>query len=441
MAAVRRVMTNVQFNIVMPFGRCEKGTCCDCVTEVKDEAPGGAPPRVTARLLPTAMRRGGRPSVTSDVDPTPIRRYGGNVSTRSGDLAEELKQVIRLAGRDPEALEGALPVLSAFHRVSSAGEMDEPARVHLILRRLIPEYLDRLPAGRDCRAIRELMTWEDEDGESQSLTTRYHKAAAHLVNAATDFGRRQEPRLLAECARRFVALDHEDRIAVTIPAGSGLSPPAAVAAGADHAHPPPPLASAEVSAGIVQVHKNLDYHLLVDLMADAEEIVILNTWIPELNILDDALVEALARGTYVSILMLYPDSEIAQLRNQALQMTQARPREDRVRRGVRHCLEVLAAIARTAGDDGRRHLRVRLYHSLPSISVYGVDDRAFFSVFLHGQVSTKIPQIEVVGQDSLMGRLVFSELETLWETGQEFADLEQWETELEAMRRRFGLEP
>lgn len=366
------------------------------------------------------------------------------MTTRSGDLADELKQVIRLAGRDPEALEGALPALCGMHRVQSAGGPDEPARVHFILHRLIPEYLDRLPAGRDCRAIRELMTWEDEDGESQSLTTRYHKAAAHLVNAATDFGRRQEPRLLAECARRFIAFDHEDRLAGAAPpgadAGSAVAP-APVAAAADEAHAPAlPQADAGASAGIVRVHKNLDYHLLLDLMTDADEIVILNTWIPELNILDDALVEALARGTYVSILMLYPDSQIARLRSRALQgLTQARVREDRVRPGVRHCLEVLAAIARTAGDDGRRNLRVRLYHSLPSISVYGVDDRAFFSVFLHGQLAVKSPQIEVQGQESLMGRLVFRELETLWATGHEFEDLEQWETELDDMGRRFGI--
>jgi hypothetical protein len=102
---------------------------------------------------------------------------------------------------------------------------------------------------------------------------------------------------------------------------------------------------------------------------------------------------------------------------------------------------VLAAIARSADDAGRRHLRVRLYHSLPSISVYGVDDRAFFSVFLHGQLAVKSPQIEVMGQESLMGRLVFRELETLWQTGQEFDDLEQWETELQDMGRRFGIVP
>ncbi len=355
--------------------------------------------------------------------------------TRSRDLADELRHVIRLAGRDPEALEGELPALSALHRVQAAGSLDEAARVHFILRRLIPEYLERLPAGRDCRAIRELLTWEDADGELQSLTTRYHKAAAHLVNAASDFGRRQEPRLLLECARRFIALDHEDRLGATADA----TPDATAGAGdpaAPDSPPPPatPLVAADPAAGIVRVHKTLDYRLLIDHMAAGDEIVILNTWIPELNILADALVDALARGTYVSILMLHPESNIALLRSQALHgSSQARFREDRVRPGIRHCLEVLAAIARTVDDDGRRHLRVRLYDSLPSISVFSVDDRAFVSVFLHGQVSTHSVQIEVEGQQSLMGRVVFGELETLWEMAREFEDIEHWQDELEAL--------
>jgi hypothetical protein len=46
-----------------------------------------------------------------------------------------------------------------------------------------------------------------------------------------------------------------------------------------------------------------------------------------------------------------------------------------------------------------------------------------------------------MGQESLMGRLVFRELETLWQTGQEFDDLEQWVTELQDMGRRFGIVP
>ena len=328
------------------------------------------------------------------------------------------------------------PTLAALHRVQVASHVDEAARVHFILRRLIPEYLERLPAGRDCRAIRELLTWEDADGELQSLTTRYHKAAAHLVNAASDFGRRQEPRLLLECARRFIALDHEDRLGQ--PANTAApTAPAAAPAELDPSAPPepaPPLVAADPAAGIVRVHKNLDHQLLAERMGEAEEIVILNTWIPELNILADALVDALARGTYVSILMLHPASTIATLRSQALKgSTQARFREDRVGPGIRHCLEVLAAIARTVDDDGRRHLRVRLYDSLPSMAVYGVDDRAFVSLFLHGQVAVHSVQIEVEGQDSLMGRLVFGELETVWEMAREIVDIERWQDELDEL--------
>lgn len=149
------------------------------------------------------------------------------MSSRTQELADELREVIRLAARDPEALEGRLPALSALQRVRAAGGLDEPARVHFILRRLLPDVVARLPAGRDGRAIAELMAWEDADGEAQSLTTRYHKASAHLVNAATDFGRRQEPRLLAECARRILALDQEDRLAAAaVPAA--VEPPDAL---------------------------------------------------------------------------------------------------------------------------------------------------------------------------------------------------------------------
>lgn len=149
--------------------------------------------------------------------------------SRTQELAAELKEVIRLAARDPETLEGRLPALSSLHRVATSGVPDESARVHFILHRLLPDVVARLPTGRDCRAIAELMAWEDAEGETQSLTTRYHKASAHLVNAAADFGRRQEPRLLAECARRIVALDQEDRLAAAAgEPGTAATPPPAL---------------------------------------------------------------------------------------------------------------------------------------------------------------------------------------------------------------------
>jgi hypothetical protein len=339
----------------------------------------------------------------------------------SREIAAELKDVLRLAGRDPETLEGRLPALSALHRVTAAGALDEPARVHFILRHLIPDYLGRLPDGRDCRAIRELLTWEDADGDLQSLTTRYHKAAAHLVHAASDFGRRQEPRLLLECARRFVAFDHEDRLG----ARSAPSPERRTPATGDAALVHLPVD--DPRGGIVRVHPNLDYHLLSDHMAQADEIVIQNTWIPGLDILADGLVDALARGTSVSILMLHPESQIAQLRSHALYDGTAEGfRQDRVGPGVRHCLDVLAAIGSMVEPAQRGNLRVRLYNSMPSISVYRMDDRAFISFFLHGQLVVRSVQIEVLGEDSIMGRLAAREIETLWNIGHELDDITPW---------------
>jgi len=332
------------------------------------------------------------------------------MTTRSTSVAEELKLVIRLAGRDPDALEDRLPTLSALHRVPTRSDIDEPDRVHFIVHHLIPEYLERLPGGRDCRAIRELLSWQDTDGELQSLTTRYHKAAAHLVSVAGDFGRRQEPRLLLECARRFIALDHEDRlgpppgvppVALDVP----IEPAAAIAAG--------DTVASNATDGIVRVHPNLDYHLLIDHIAKAREIAILNTWIPGIDILADALMEAIVRGADVSILMLHPQSKIAQLRRDALHgATHERFRQDMVVPGICHCLDVLAAVSRMVPESRRDHLRVRLYDSLPSISLHRADDRVFLSFFMHGHLAVKSPQIELLGDDSLMGRCAFGEMAT-----------------------------
>ncbi len=177
----------------------------------------------------------------------------------------DARRAVAWAQTHAAAAPGSAP--AGFPRVARAGPLDESAVVHFVWHRLIPEYLRRLPGGRDCRAIRELLTGEDADGQPQPLRA-------------------------------------------------------------------------------------------------------------------DALAQALSRGTYVSILLLHPDPGIARLRGQALQGTaQSRMREDRVRPGIRHSLDVLAAVSAMIDDDCRRHLRVRLYDSLPSISVYSIDDRAFVSVF------------------------------------------------------------
>ena len=346
------------------------------------------------------------------------------VPPRCHDIAAELRQVVRRAGRNPESLEGRLPGLCAFARVASAGVIDEASRVHVVLHRLIPEYLERLPSGPNCRAIRELLRWEDTDGELQSLTTRYHNAAKHLYRPAGDFGRRQEPRLLHECARRFIVFDQDDRFGASPGPDADPSSPSLAAVHAPLAAPDSALLPGDRLGGIVAAHPNLDYHMLAAAIAGGDEIVMFNTWIPGLDIIADSLVEALARGAHVSILLLHPDSNIARLRSLALQDgKQQGYHEDRVMRGIRHCLEVLAAVAHDVDADARRNLRVRLYDSLPSLAVYGIDNRAFLGFLLHGQLAVSCPQIELIGRDSILARLAFGEIDTVWDAAQDVADL------------------
>lgn len=139
--------------------------------------------------------------------------------SRTDGLAGELKRVIRQAPKDPDVLAGTLEILGAFHGVTSANVVDDSDVVQFVVQNLLPEYLDRLPENDDCLAIRDLFDWEDGDGNARSLQARYEDALEHVTGVASDFGRRQEPRLLKLCAFHFLNFDHADREAVAVPRG------------------------------------------------------------------------------------------------------------------------------------------------------------------------------------------------------------------------------
>jgi hypothetical protein len=363
--------------------------------------------------------------------------YAVFVPGRTSDVAHELRLVIRRAATRPDQLAGQLPVLSGFARVQAASERGEEAQLHAVLYDLIPEYANRLPKGPNGLAIRELLMWRDEHGQPQTLDTRYRKAAEHIVCSTTDFGRRREKGLLNECAQYFIQFDHKDRAERPEADSTVLEPPlvqtSAEAITEDAALP---IAPEDPSVGLASISAHLDYHRLADEMRSAKRIEILNTWIPELNFFEPTLIQALADGAHVRVLMLHPDSPAAPMRSAGLRgSVQARFHENRVRLGVRQCLDVFANIASALDDDGRSRLRVALYDSLPSIAVYSVDERALVSVFLHGQLAISSPQIAVHGRQSLLGNSVFGEIQELWDMAYELADIGDWRTEISSINQ------
>ncbi|GAB3462952.1 hypothetical protein [Actinophytocola sediminis] len=185
-------------------------------------------------------------------------------------------------------------------------------------------------------------------------------------------------------------------------------------------------------AGLVAVHPRLTDEAFNRYVREANEVTILNTWIPNLHRLREPLAEALDRRAEVRILLLYPNSLVAALRDDALKARGVNHLETNVRNGVRQCLGILEELV---AERKRRaaHLRVKVYNSLPSIAVYRADEHYLVSVFLHGQLAIDSPQFELDGADSVLAKQFQLELDTLWDIGYP-VNPASWEHDLDRIR-------
>ncbi|KOY55668.1 hypothetical protein ADK59_22810 [Streptomyces sp. XY332] len=181
--------------------------------------------------------------------------------------------------------------------------------------------------------------------------------------------------------------------------------------------------------GVVGVHSRFPEEEFTGLLERAgEELVILQTWIPNLHHLRAALRKALVdQQIHVRILLLHPSSPVAGLRDEALRAVRDPALAVNVRAGVESCLAGLAQLNGDLPAGSRARLQVRLYNSLPSLAVFKVDQHFLVSSFLHGQLAIDSTQIEIDGGDTVMGEEVQQELRTLWSIGKD-VDLLDWRT-------------
>ncbi|MEV7561602.1 hypothetical protein [Streptomyces sp. NPDC089795] len=166
--------------------------------------------------------------------------------------------------------------------------------------------------------------------------------------------------------------------------------------------------------GVTKVHTVFSDEEFKRLLGAARhEVAILQTWIPNLSRLEEELERAVTeRNVQVRILLLHPKSAVADLRDEALRATRSSV-------DVGASLDILKAIHDRLAPELRTRLSVRVYNSLPSIAVYKADEHYLVSSFLHGQLAIESPQTEIDGSDTVMGRQVQKELDTLWGIGSE----------------------
>ncbi|MBT2451075.1 hypothetical protein J7F03_29170 [Streptomyces sp. ISL-43] len=171
--------------------------------------------------------------------------------------------------------------------------------------------------------------------------------------------------------------------------------------------------------GVVRVHAHFPDTVFNGFVEEAaQEVVILQTWMPNLEQLQTSLEKALVNQRVpVRILLLHPASPVAGLRDEALRTVRDPAFAVDVQASVRRCLAGLAELHRAVREEDRGLLQVRVYNSLPSIAVHKVDEHFLVSSFLHAQLAIDSAQLEIDGSDSTMGRQVLKELDTLWGIG------------------------
>ncbi|KMO93834.1 hypothetical protein [Streptomyces roseus] len=179
--------------------------------------------------------------------------------------------------------------------------------------------------------------------------------------------------------------------------------------------------------GVVAVHTRFPEDVFTGFLGNAaDELVILQTWIPNLHRLKAAMHKALTdQQVHVRVLLLHPSSPVAGLRDEALRAVRDPALAVNVRASVESCLAGLAELNAQIPAASRARLQVRLYNSLPSIAVFKADEHFLVSSFLHGQLAIDSTQIEIDGADTVMGEEVQQELRTLWSIGND-VDLLDW---------------
>ncbi|MFC3453427.1 hypothetical protein [Amycolatopsis speibonae] len=185
--------------------------------------------------------------------------------------------------------------------------------------------------------------------------------------------------------------------------------------------------------GVVEVHKRFPDDAFAARVAKAKQVTILNTWIPNLQLLERELEAAiLDRRAEVRIMLLHPNSMLVGLREAALGRTDGAGNAF-VSTGITDCLETLHRLhRRLARRQG--NLKVRVFNSQASVSVYRADGRYLVSMFLHGQLAVNSPQFEIEGtHDTVLGEQIQRELDTLWDIGRD-VDLGDWNRSIDMIR-------
>jgi hypothetical protein len=168
-----------------------------------------------------------------------------------------------------------------------------------------------------------------------------------------------------------------------------------------------------------------------------QEVAILQTFAPNLEHYRAHLSRCLEAGVRVRILLAWPYSVAAGLREEVLKRYAAEPlAEDFAIQGsVIANLEILEAMIRA--NRNPTNLEIRLYDTLPSLSLYRAGSTLLAAPFLHGALAIHTFQLELDlrASDALLTGTLLNDFERMWTVARPFlpASDQNWRNEMKIL--------
>ena len=182
--------------------------------------------------------------------------------------------------------------------------------------------------------------------------------------------------------------------------------------------------------GLVRVHSSFPSHDFVIALREAasktqsteDEVIIMQTFAPNLKDFRDPLQECLSSGISVRVLLAWPYSQAATLREEVLRRYAANIEYDfsDVMHEVKANIELLRDIRSRSNKP--KHLAIRLYDTLPSLALYKVGAKAYVSPFLHGRLAVDTFQLELDlnSANQVLVKPILQDLEDMWMISKDF---------------------
>lgn len=171
--------------------------------------------------------------------------------------------------------------------------------------------------------------------------------------------------------------------------------------------------------------------------SEYKQVDILQTFAPNLTDYVEHLIRCLQNGVQVRILLAWPYSEAAKLREEVLRRYANSSIGDEI--NIQDCvianLETLEKIIRVSDTSG--FIEIKLYDTLPSLAIYRAGHYILAAPFLHGSLAINTFQLELTlnSANQLITQTLQKDFELMWQVARRFhpAPNQNWRNDLKIL--------